>query len=177
MPIALALIVGVAEELMFRGYLLLNLAEGFNLRSISSRWALILSWLFTSAVFGVAHMINPNATVVSSIYITLFGIWLGLGYVLTGSLAIPIGIHIAWNLFQGYVYGFPVSGGRDFPTTFIVIEQGGPATWTGGAFGPESGLIGLCALVLGVILVITWIRLRYHSLSLFTAIAEPPSKR
>lgn len=177
LPILLQVIVGIAEELMFRGYLLLNLAEGFNLPRIGPRWALIIAWLLTSAVFGIAHLITPNATLVSSINITLIGIWLGLGYVLTGSLAIPIGIHIAWNFFQGHVFGFPISGGREFSTTIISIQQGGPVLWTGGAFGPEAGLLGLFAAVLGVLLVLAWIRTRYHKLSLDTAIPEPPSAR
>jgi membrane protease YdiL (CAAX protease family) len=177
LPLLLMLLVGIAEELMFRGYLLPNLAEGFNLRMIGPKWALILAWVLTSALFGFAHMTNPNATLGSSVYITLIAMWLGLGYVLTGSLAIPIGIHITWNLFQGYVFGFPVSGGRDFPATFVLIEQGGPEVWTGGAFGPEAGLLGLSAFVLGVLLVVAWVRIRYGNLALFTAIAEPPSKR
>ena len=53
LPVLLALIVGIAEELTFRGYLLLNLVEGFNLRMIGPRWALILSWLFTSSSSGL----------------------------------------------------------------------------------------------------------------------------
>jgi len=177
LPLLLMVIVGIAEELLFRGYLLLNLAEGFNLRFIGSKWALVLSWLFTSAIFGFAHIINPNSTVVSSVIITFGGMWLGLGYVLTGSLAIPIGIHITWNLFQGHVFGFPVSGRRDFSASFIAIEQGGSEVWTGGAFGPEAGILGLFALILGVLLVLAWIRIRYHRLSFFTAIAEPPAGR
>jgi hypothetical protein len=32
---------------------------------------------------------------------------LGVSY---GELAVPIGIHLAWNFFQGPVYGFAVSG-------------------------------------------------------------------
>jgi len=96
---------------------------------------------------------------------------------LTGSLAIPIGIHITWNFFQGYVFGFPVSGGRDFSTTFIAIQQGGPTVWAGGDFGPEGGLIGLLAMMLGILLVIAWVRFRYRRLRLFTAIAESPRSR
>ena len=175
LPLLLMLFVGVAEELFFRGYLLLNLAEGFNLRMIDPRWALIFAWLLSSALFGIAHMVNPNSTIVSSVYIILAGIWVGFGYVLTGSLAIPIGIHISWNFFQGYIFGFPVSGGRDFTATAIVIEQGGPELWTGGAFGPEAGLIGLLALVLGVLMVAIWVQKRYKRLALYTAIAEPPT--
>ena len=168
---------GIAEELAFRGYLLLNLAEGFNSRFISSRGALIISWLFTSAIFGIAHIIRPNADILAVVNITLGGIWLGLGYVLTGSLSISIGIHIAWNFFLGNFFGFPVSGTNFFPETFIVIEQSGPETWTGGAFGLEGSLMGLFAIVLGIVLVAAWIRIRYGKIILFSAIADPPPKR
>ncbi len=175
LPFFLMLIVGIVEELAFRGYLLLNLAEALNLQDIGARRALVIAWLLTSILFGVAHAFLPNATVVSSVNIVLAGIWLGLAYVLTGSLATSIGIHFAWNFFQGYIFGFPVSGSRDFATTLIAIdEQGGQEIWTGGAFGPEGGLIGLLAMVLGILLVMTWIRLRYGRLTLFTAIAVSP---
>jgi membrane protease YdiL (CAAX protease family) len=174
-PIFLFLVVGFTEELVFRGYLLPNLAEGFNFRFISPRGALILSWLLTSALFGIGHATLPNATVVSSVYIALAAIWFGLAYVLTGSIAIPIGAHITWNFFQGHVFGFPVSGGKDFSATFIALEQGGPGVWTGGAFGPEAGLLGLFAFVLGALLVGVWIRIRYRRLVLVAAIANPPA--
>jgi len=160
LPLLLNLIVGIVEELMFRGYLLLNLAEGLNGRFLNARSSLIIAWLLTSAMFGVAHGFLPNATVVSTINIVLAGIWLGLAYVLTGSLAASIGVHITWNLFQGYVYGFPVSGGRDFATTFIAIQQGGPDFWTGGAFGPEGGLLGMLGFVIGILLIAAWVRRR-----------------
>lgn len=174
LPILFYLSVGIAEELAFRGYMLLNVAEGFNLRFISPRGALVISWLLTSALFGILHATSPNATVVSSVNIALTGMWLGLGYVLTGSLAIPIGVHFTWNFFQGNVFGFPVSGTNFFLTTFAVIEQGGPEVWTGGAFGPEGGLMGLFAIALGALLVTGWVRIRYGRPTLFTAIANPP---
>lgn len=174
-PIFLFLLVGIVEELAFRGYLLLNTAEGFKFRFLSSRTALILAWLLSSVIFGVMHAILPNATVTSSANIIIGGIWLGLGYVLTGSIAIPIGIHITWNFFQGYVFGFPVSGGRDFSATFVAIEQGGPAAWAGGDFGPEGGLVGLLAMALGVLLVAAWVRFRYGRLRFYTAIAVGPA--
>ena len=171
-PALFYLSVGIAEELAFRGYMLLNVAEGFNLRFISPRGALIISWLLTSALFGIAHAIRPYATVVSCVNITLAGLWLGLGYILTGNLAISIGAHITWNFFQGHVFGFPVSGTRFFPTTFVAIEQSGPELWTGGAFGLEASLMGLFAVVLGALLVLAWVRIRYGKLTLFTAIAD-----
>ena len=177
LPALFYLSVGIAEELAFRGYMLLNVAEGFNLRFIGPRGALIISWLLTSALFGIAHAIRPDATVVSCVNITLAGMWLGLGYILTGNLAISIGAHITWNFFQGHVFGFPVSGTNFFPTTFVAIEQGGPELWTGGAFGPEASLMGLFAVALGALLVVVWVRIRYAKLTLFTAIADPPPER
>jgi len=172
MPVFLMLVVAIAEELAFRGYLLLNLAEAFNLTSVGAKRALVASWLVTSALFGVAHAFLPNATVVSSVNIALAAVWLGLAYVLTGSLAVSIGIHFTWNLFQGYVFGFPVSGGRDFEMTVAAIRQVGPESWTGGAFGPEGGLVGLLGIVLGILFVLLWIRIRYGRLTLFTAVAN-----
>lgn len=172
-PVVLFLSVAIAEELVFRGYFLLNIAEGLNMKRVGPRAALIAAWVLTSAIFGIAHATNPNATLISSLNIILAGLWLGLPYVLTGSLAISIGAHFTWNIFQGNVYGFPVSGTTFFPTTFVAIEQGGPMAWTGGLFGPEGGLLGLFGFVVGAALIYLWIRARYGKPALFEAIANP----
>jgi membrane protease YdiL (CAAX protease family) len=157
--------VGIYEEMISRGYLLRNMAEGFQIGNISPTQAVIAAWVISSALFGIAHIFNPNATMVSTFNIALAGIFLGLGFVLTNELAIPIGIHITWNLFQGNVYGFPVSGASLSRTTTIFrIEQGGPALWTGGAFGPEAGIIGILALVLGSGAIVWWVKVRYRKL-------------
>ena len=71
----------------------------------------------------------------------LLGAMLGVGLVYTGRLALPIGFHIAWNFFQGGVFGFPVSGG-DQQVALLTVDDRGPALWTGGAYGPEGGLLG-----------------------------------
>ncbi len=164
--------VGISEEFLSRGYHLKNLAEGFNFRPIGPKGAIILAMLLSSAVFGVLHAANPNASVISTFNIFLAGLFLALGYILTGELAIPIGLHITWNFFQGNVFGFPVSG-TEAGATFIAIEQGGPQLVTGGAFGPEAGLIGIAAMVLGSMLTILWVRVRYGWVGIWEKLATP----
>jgi uncharacterized protein len=173
-PAALFLCVGFYEELISRGYQLRNAAEGLNLPGVGPRNAVLLAWVLSSAFFGYLHATNPNATLLSTVNVALAGLMLGVGYVLTGELAIPIGLHVTWNFFQGAVYGFPVSGLRVGGATFLSLDQGGPDLWTGGPFGPEGGLLGPVAMVAGVFLIALWVRLRRGRVVVHTPIAEGP---
>jgi uncharacterized protein len=171
LPIAAFLCIGFYEETLSRGYQLKNSAEGLNHPSLGPRGAVLLAWVLTSVFFGTLHADNPNATPISTLNIVLAGLMLGLGYVLSGELAIPIGLHITWNFFQGTVYGFPVSGLEPFGATLLVTEQGGPELWTGGAFGPEGGLLIPVIMLLGMSLIALWTRLRTGKVSLSTSVA------
>ncbi|MEO5887836.1 MAG: type II CAAX endopeptidase family protein [Anaerolineales bacterium] len=141
--------VGWNEELLSRGYHLQTIASGINLF-----WGVIIS----SAIFGLLHLGNPNATWVSAAGIFLAGIYLAYGYVRTRQLWLPIGLHIGWNFCEGVVFGFPVSGLDIYALTRIQVT--GPEIWTGGAFGPEAGLIVLPSLLLGAGLIYLFTRNR-----------------
>ena len=134
--------VGWNEELLSRGYHLQTIASGFNLF-----WGVIIS----SAVFGLLHLGNPNATWVSAAGIFFAGIYLAFGYIRTKQLWLSIGLHIGWNFFEGVGFGFPVSGLDIYP--LLRINVTGPELWTGGAFGPEAGLIVLPSLLVGGLLI------------------------
>ncbi|MBC8104039.1 MAG: CPBP family intramembrane metalloprotease [Cytophagales bacterium] len=133
------------EEVLFRGLLFRILEEG-----IGSWGAILLS----SVVFGGVHAANPNATFLSSTAIALeAGILLASAYLLTRNLWFAVGLHWGWNLFQGIVYGAPVSGLKPLPS-ILRSESVGPALWTGGAFGPEAGLMALgIATAIGLLLL------------------------
>jgi membrane protease YdiL (CAAX protease family) len=180
-PVIVFVVVGITEEVLSRGYQLRNLAEGMNFPPVGPHGAILIAWLVSSSLFGLLHVANPNSTWISTSYLMLAGIFLGLGFVLTGRLGLPIGLHITWNFFQGSVYGFPVSG-NDFVSTsatFVAIEQHGPELWTGGAFGPEAGLIGIVAILLGCLLTIAWVRVRYGAVRLCKSLAfyTPPQAK
>lgn len=164
-------LVGIYEELLLRGYLLTNLAEGAR-GTLGERGAVLFAVLASSLAFGALHASNPNATLVSVLTISIAGVMLALGYVLTGELAIPIGLHVTWNLFQGTVYGFPVSG-LELGPSIVAVETTGPRVVTGGGFGPEAGLIGLGAMVVGSLATVAWVRRRYGGVALDDGVARP----
>ena len=136
------ILVGWNEELLSRGYHLQTIASGIN-----TFWGVVIS----SAVFGIAHLGNPNATWASAAGIFLAGLFLAYGYLRTGQLWLSIGLHIGWNFFEGAVFGFPVSGLDIYQLMRIRVQ--GPELWTGGAFGPEAGLIVVPGLILGTVLI------------------------
>lgn len=136
------LAVGFYEELFSRGYQFQNLEEGLNTP---------LAVIISSTFFGVLHLSNPNSNWAAVLGITIAGLFFAYAYLRTRQLWLPIGLHIGWNFFEGPVFGFPVSG---LETVRIALHQiDGPTLFTGGAFGPEAGLVLLPAIALGTLLV------------------------
>ena len=146
--------VGWQEELLSRGYWLQNLEEGLNLK-----WALVVS----SGLFALAHLANPNISLLGILGLIAAGLFMAYGYLVTRHLWLPIGLHIGWNFFEGPVFGFPVSGTTDF-FNLLDLSRTGPGLFTGSTFGPEAGLIQYPILLLGV-----WIIARYSRQRLDTS--------
>lgn len=139
----------VLEEVLFRG-IIFRLAE----RALGSWLALLLSALF----FGASHLQNPHATLVGALAIALTaGVVAGLIYILTRSLWLIIALHLGWNYFEATVFGNSTSG----KSVESVLHSSlvGPTVWTGGAFGPEAGLlVVIVSLAIAIPLLIVAIR-------------------
>jgi len=162
-PLVIYIFVGIEEELVSRGYQLLNLSESLGgMKFLGKTGGLIIATLLSSIIFGGLHISNPDVKLPGIINIVLAGVLLGLGFIYTGKLSFSIGLHISWNFFQGNVFGFPVSGVKELPVSFITIEQNGNELWTGGLFGPEGGLLGTLIIILGILVLLIWTRFRYQ---------------
>ncbi len=147
--VTVAIIPGFIEEVIFRG-ILFRFLEAFG----GSWFALAL----TSALFGLGHFWNENATAFSSFAIAVeAGVLLGGAYMLTRSLWAPIGLHAAWNFTQGFIYDVPVSGFDQ--QGMVEAKLSGPELLSGGAFGLEASVIALVlATAAGVWLVVRAVR-------------------
>lgn len=143
----LCVLIGWNEELMSRGY---------HLQTISSGTTPVWGWILSSTVFGILHLANPHASAMAVGGIVLAGLFLGFAYLQTRQLWLSIGLHTGWNFFEGVVFGFPVSGLPFFHLPEISVS--GPDLWTGGAFGPEAGLVLIPSLALGFLLVYLYSR-------------------
>ncbi len=164
-------IVGLYEEILFRAYQITNLSEGLTKKNAVAKTALIGAYILSSVIFGLFHSGNQNASYLGVINIVLTGLFIGLPYILTGELAMPVALHFSWNFFQGLIFGFPVSGEFN-DLSIIAIEQSGSNIWTGGAFGPEGGLVVTFAVVVGCSFVLIWYKILHKSIPLFTKMTE-----
>ena len=131
------------EELTFRGYIMQGLAKA---------WAMPVAVVVSSLLFGMVHIIDPNVQVLAIVNVCAAGLFFALAYLVTRSLWFPAGIHIGWNLTEINVLGFPGSGHTE--PSILHTTVSGPDLVTGGAFGPEGGLLGLAAWLFGIALLL-----------------------
>jgi membrane protease YdiL (CAAX protease family) len=138
------ILVGLQEELMSRGYFINALNQ------MGKPW---LSVLVSSIIFSLMHILNPNIVFLGLLNIFLIGVLFSYMYLKTGDLWMPIGYHISWNYFQGYIFGFNVSGNaiRGIYNTFPKNNL-----FSGGEFGLEGGIIAT------LVILITFLILYYY---------------
>jgi membrane protease YdiL (CAAX protease family) len=128
------------EELAFRGYYFQTLIQGITF---------LPATIAMAGLFGAAHLGNPNVSLFGIVNFMLAGIWLSIAYIKTRGLWLPLGLHFSWNFTQATIFGLPTSGIDFADKRLLCTIHGGPAWLTGGAFGPEGGILTTLALLAG----------------------------
>ena len=163
------------EELFSRSYLLRLTAETIRGSRIQREGAVLIAAAATAFLFGLLHMFNPGASLVSVVNLTMLGLLFALPMIVTGRLALSIGLHMGWNVFQSMVCGLHNSG-IPSNTSLLVIQLAGPTIWTGGSFGPEGGLVAFLVILIAFIFVAAWLQIGNHTLRIDGSLADPPTR-
>lgn len=123
-------LVGLAEEFSFRGYLQYTLTTGMGF------WP---SAALLSVLFAVAHARNPGESRPGLISIVGFALLFCLFLRRRGTLWLAVGFHTGWDWGQTFFYGVPDSGLPPYHNLFN-CSFNGPAWLTGGTVGPEASV-------------------------------------
>ena len=136
------LIVGLAEEFAFRGYL------QFTFTTAMGFWP---AAFLTSGIFGLAHAGNPGESKFGLVSVVCFGLLFCLFLRRTGNLWWAVGFHAGWDWGQTFFYGVRDSGAPAYHN-FLNSTFSGPVWLTGGSVGPEASLFTPLALAIVAIL-------------------------
>lgn len=131
LPLAELVLVGMAEEMMFRGILF-----GVTARALGSKAAIVIS----SLVFALAHLPNAGFSLLAILAITSYGVLQAGLYMQTRRLWVCIGTHVGWNYCVSQVFSSTVSG-HAATDGLLRGELLGNAMLTGSAFGVEASLV------------------------------------
>ena len=152
LPIGLHVVLFAAllEENLFRGFIFQRLLDGLG------TWP---AQIAMAGLFALVHWGNPgmqgSTEIVASLDLFLGAVMLGLAYLRTRSLALPVGLHLGWNWAQGQLLGFGVSG-HEHAGWWRPVFQGRAEWLTGGSFGPESSIFSPLVSLLMILLLWKW---------------------
>lgn len=132
------------------------LVRSYIFQELWTKYGAAIAIGVTTAIFVAMHaaaLMQGTQGLIAGVNILVASVMLGLAYVRTNALWLPIGIHLGWNALQGPVLGVNVTGQEIGMGYWRVFEFTGDPLLTGGVMGVEGGLIGLVGPVIGLIAV------------------------
>ncbi|PDP45070.1 CPBP family intramembrane glutamic endopeptidase [Tannerella forsythia] len=137
---------GAQEEILTRGYFMM---------SLSTRLPAIAAILISSFTFSVLHLFNSGFGLLAFVNLVLYGVFLAVYMLKTGNIWGVCAIHSVWNFSQGNLYGMPVSGMNIMEISLFSSSLVEGKEWlSGGAFGPEGGVITSAVSILAIVLTL-----------------------
>jgi membrane protease YdiL (CAAX protease family) len=139
----LFLTVALAEETLWRGYALVNLAKAISF------WPAVI---LISTLFGLQHLHHGQENYLGIFFAIIYSVLLGYSFLRFGSLWFAIGIHASWDYCQSFIFGVPDSG-VVVPGSLMKPAISGQAWLTGGSAGPEGSVLMLAVFALLVMVI------------------------
>jgi membrane protease YdiL (CAAX protease family) len=153
---------GPVEEMLTRGWLM---------QVIGARYKPWLGVVLSAVTFASLHALNPHVNAIAILNLVLTGILFSLVALWDGSIWGVCGLHAAWNWAEGNLFGFSVSGTTSAGGSLLSMTVNGPSLWTGGAFGPEGGLVDTL-VYLAAIGVFLWFLYRQNRATVDARLTE-----
>lgn len=138
-----ALLVGLFEEIAFRGYMFATLREDYGF------WPVTIA---VAVLFTLAHGVNPGENPLGMVTAGLASVLFCLGIRRTGALWWAIGCHAAWDWSEDFLFGSADSGFHSMGRLFK-LEPHGNMYLSGGTVGPEGSLLCLVVLFAAILAV------------------------
>jgi uncharacterized protein len=139
--IAMTMLAVLAEETLFRGWLLPALAER------SGEWPAVL---LSAVAFSLFHLVGGAAQPMSFVNLMLGGLWFALLALRSGGILAPLAAHFGWNVAEDLGLGLIPNPGVGELGAINDLDMAGPALWG----GSDEGLNASLAMTLMLVLLI-----------------------
>jgi hypothetical protein len=152
------LLVGLAEEYEFRGYLQYTLMRGFwglaerLTPATPQRTAFWIAATIMSLTFGGLHMLNGGENAFGILQVVFIGLVFSYALWRTGSLWWGVGYHALWDWSQSFLFGVADSGNISVGRLFITHPAGKPLL-SGGSDGPEGSILAIIFVTLTLLAI------------------------
>ncbi len=130
----------LAEEIAFRGYAFQKLVQAIGPFSAT---------VLAGIIFGLLRMETPGASPAAMWVSGIAAVLLSVAYLRTRALWVCWGIHFAWLVSIGIIFGQPLAGSRQ-ASSVIQSYVDGPTWLTGSEYGPEASLVTLIVMLIGL---------------------------
>lgn len=140
--LAVTVLAVVAEELLFRGWLLPSLIER------SGTWPAVA---LSALAFSLFHVIGGAAQPMSFVNLMLGGVWFALLALRSGGLFAPIAAHVGWNVAEDLGLGLIPNPGTGAFGALVDLDMLGGAAWGGSDEGLNASVAMTCVLIVLIV--------------------------
>ncbi|NQY05380.1 MAG: CPBP family intramembrane metalloprotease [Flavobacteriaceae bacterium] len=167
----IGLIVGTSvEEIFFRAFLFYITYETLRVLKKDPNKRTLITLILIAPLFGIAHIFNDGATIISTINLAVDAIIIYLPFLITGRLGMSIGMHFSWNLFLGALFGFPISG--NIAKVSVISINTPNNIFSGGVFGPEGSVLYILLVIIALVLILYWKKREHYNSFINPCITE-----